>query len=72
MVFTRSFMDSSCCNGFCVAHSDGEEACRRRKFVTSESHSKGSERSLIRSSQDKLNREVDEIKLQLEMMRGML
>lgn len=40
--------------------------------MTTESHSKGLERSHNISSQDKIDREVDEIKLQLEMMRGML
>lgn len=70
MVFTNRLMESACCNGLCVVHNEQGEAHRRMKFVTTESDSKGSQRIHTRSSQEKLDREEDEIKLQLEMMRG--
>lgn len=69
MVFTNKLMDLVFCSGLCAIHSEIGEAHRRGKFVTTEGHSKGSKRSHSILSQDKLDREVAKIKLQLDMMR---
>lgn len=42
MVFTNMLMESTCCSGLCAVHSELGESHRRRKFVTTKSHSKGS------------------------------
>ena len=42
MVFTNKLMDLVFCSGLCAVHSEIGEAHRRRKFVTTEGHSKGS------------------------------
>ena len=63
VVFTNMLIESTCCSDLCaVCHELGE--VHRRRLVTIESHS--------RSNQDKLDREVAKIKLQLEMMRELL
>ena len=72
MVFTNMLMESTCYSGLCAIHSELGESHRRRKFVTTKSHSKGSEISHSISSQENIDGEVDEIKLDLEMMRGFI
>lgn len=71
MVFTNGLMELVCCSFLCAVQSElgGDHIS---KFVTTESHTKVQERSHNKSSQNKLNREVAEIKLQLEMMKGLL
>ena len=72
MVFEDKLMESACGDGLVAAHNEQGKAHRRRENMIIENHSKGSERGHGRLSQDRLDRRLAEIEVQLEMMEELL
>ena len=72
MVFEDRLIESTYVNGL-IADYDGQgRAHRRRENMITEDHIKGSRRGHENLSQDRLDRRLAGIKVQLELMEGLL
>jgi hypothetical protein len=69
VVSTDKLLKSSCSDGLVVVHDEQRGVHERKKTVVVDNHSEGSEKGHRRSSQEKIDRELAEIKVQLEVMR---
>ena len=72
MVFKDKLMESTCGDGLVAAHNEQGKAHRRRENMIIENHNEGSERGHGILSQDRLDRRLAEIEVQLEIMEGLL
>ena len=69
VVSTDKLMKSACIDGFFVVHDEQRGVHKGKKTMATDSHSKGSKGDYERSSKNKLDRELVEIKVQLEVLR---
>ena len=69
VVSTNRLMESYCRDGLFVVRYEQIGFHEGNKTMATDSHSKGSKRDYERSSKNKLDREIAEVKVQLEMMR---
>ena len=68
MVSIDKLMESSCSDGLVVVHDEQRGFHEGKNIVVVDNHSEGSEKGHRRSNQEKLDRELAEIKVQLEVM----
>ena len=69
VVYMDKLMESACSDGLVVVHDEQRGVHEGKKTAVADNHSEGSEKGHRRSSQEKLDRELAEIKVQLEVMR---
>ena len=69
VVSTDKLLKSACSDGLVVVHDEQRGVHEGKKTVVVDNHSEGSEKGHRRSSQEKLDRELAEIKVQMEVMR---
>jgi len=72
MVLERRLIESAHDNGLFAAYIEQRKAHKRRENMITEDHIKGSERGHGRLSQDRLDRRLAEIEVQLEMLEELL
>jgi len=72
LVFEDKLIESACRDGLFAAYNEQGEAHRRRKTMITEKHSKGSEKCHEMLSQDRLDKRLAEIEVQLEMLEELL
>lgn len=72
MVFEDKLMESACRDGLVADHNEQGEAHGRGKTMITENHSKGSKKCYEKWSQDKLDKRLAEIELQLEIFEELL
>ena len=68
VVSTDRLMESACRDGLFVVHGEQRGVHDGNKNISTESHSKGSKGDYEISSKNKLDRELAEIKVQLEVL----
>ena len=72
MVFKDKLMESACRDGLVADHNEQGEAHGRGKTMITENHSKGSKKCYEKWSQDRLDKRLAEIELQLEIFEELL
>ena len=72
MVFKDKLIESACRGGLVADHNEQGEAHGRRKTMTTKNHSKGSNKCYEKWSQDRLDKRLAEIELQLEIFEELL
>jgi hypothetical protein len=72
MVFEDKLMESACRGGLVADHNEQGEAHGRGKTMITENHSKGSEKCHEKLSQDRFDKRLAEIELQLEIFEELL
>jgi hypothetical protein len=72
MVFEDKLMESACRGGLVADHNEQGEAHGRGKIMIAENHSKGSEKCHEKLSQDRFDKRLAEIELQLEIFEELL
>lgn len=72
MVFKDKLMESACRDGLVADHNEQGKSHGRRKTMITENHSKGSKKCYEKWSQDRLDKRLAEIELQLEIFEELL
>jgi hypothetical protein len=72
MVFKDKLIESACRDGLVADHNEQGEAHGRRKTMITENHSKSSEKCHEKLSQDRLDKRLAEIEVQLEIFEELL
>jgi hypothetical protein len=72
MVFKDKLIESACRDGLVADHNEQGEAHGRRKTMITENHSKSSEKCHEKLSQDRLDKRLAEIEVQLEIFEKLL
>ncbi len=72
MVFKDKLIESTYDNGLIADYDEQGRAHRRRENMITENHIKGSKSGHGRLSQDRLDRRLAKIEMQLEVLKGLL
>ena len=72
MVFEDKLIESCCGDVLVAAYNEQGESHRRRKTMTTENHSKGSEKCHQTLSQDRLDKRLAKIEVHLEILEELL